>query len=167
MLKEVKRDFSYYVFSFFIISTSMWIMEMIYSLVIRSKLINPGVLFGPWCPIYGTGYLFCLLFINKKDNKILNFIKMFIILGLVEYITSYLVEVIINKLVWDYSIYALNINGRVCLHMSIIFAVIGYTIIYGIEPLMKKLYNHIDLKAKYISYIALIIFIFDIFISWF
>lgn len=167
MLKEVKRDFSYYAFSFFIISAGMWIMEILYSLIIRSKLVNPGVLFGPWCPIYGTGYLFCLIFIRKKDNKVLNFIKIFIVLGLVEYITSYLVEVITNRLVWDYSMYYLNINGRVCLHMSIIFAVIGYTIIYGIEPLMKKLYDRIGPKAKYISCIALILFICDIIASSF
>lgn len=165
MFSSIKRDFNYYVFSFFVVSIGMWILEILYSFIIRYKLVNPGFLFGPWCPIYGTGFLFCLLFINKKDNCILNFIKIFIVLGLVEFITSYLVELFTNKLIWNYSDYYFNINGRVCLHMTIIFAVIGYTIIYGIEPMMKKLYNRV--KVKYISYVALILFICDIIASCF
>lgn len=166
MLKEVKRDWSYYVFSFLIVSMGMWFLELLYSLVMRFKLVNPGFLYGPWCPIYGTGFIFCILLINKKHNRIYNFFKMFIILSLVEYITSVLLEYIFDMIIWDYTVFPFDINGRVCLHMSIIFALLGDIIIYHVEPILKNLYKCFKKTIKPIIFVLLFIFLIDVGVSW-
>ena len=59
-----KKGFCYYLYVFFSISIFAWLLEILYSLIFRSKLVSPGVLIGPWCPIYGTCGLLFFIFTN-------------------------------------------------------------------------------------------------------
>lgn len=167
MLKFVKRYFDYIIFSFFFISISAWFLEIIYSLVVRSKFVLPGCISGPWCPIYGVCFLVLLLLVNNKDNRIKNIIKIFLIVTIIEYISSYISGEIFNNVIWDYSGKFLDINGRVCLEMSLIFTIMGYIMLYYIEPWIRRLYIYIGYKVKMINLILASIFIIDILVNIF
>ena len=161
----MKKDFLYYVFSFLIVAIIMWVPEMLYSLMFRFKLVNPGVLYGPWVPIYGVGYLFCLMLVDKKKSKIYNFFKFAIIGTIIELITSFILSGIFGVTVWDYSRYPLNFVGRIALHTSLMFGFAGYIFIYKLEPLFSKLYTHLGESGRRITICLMCLFILDLILT--
>lgn len=152
----------YLLFCFFISSILAWVLEMFYSIIFRKKFVTPGVLYGPWCPIYGVTFIFLLLLINKKEKRIQNFFKIFIMAVIIEYFSSYISDKVFGRVIWNYSNYLFNIEGRVCLHMSLLFSMMGYFIMYYVEPLFKKIYNVLSSEIVIFNIELLILFIFDI-----
>lgn len=165
MIKYVKYNYKYILFLFFFISIFAWGLELLYSTIINNNFSSPGVLFGPWCPIYGITAVFLILFIDIKDKKIHNFFKIFVVAVIIEYISSFLSEKIFNKIIWDYSEFLFNINGRVCLQMSSIFSLLGFIVIYYIEPALKKFYIKLDYETDLINLEFLLLFICDIILT--
>lgn len=163
----IKRYFDYLIFSFFTVSICAWLAEILYSLIVRSKLVLPGTLSGPWCPIYGVTFLLLLLLVDNKDNRLYNFIKIFIIASITEYVSSYISGEIFNNVIWDYSDRFLNINGRICLEMSLIFSILGYFMMYFLEPVLRRIYISIGRKVKIINIICISLFLLDILINIF
>ncbi|MDD6878883.1 MAG: putative ABC transporter permease [bacterium] len=168
-MKEAKGA-SYYLFSFFTVSMVAWFFEILYSLIFRSKLVFPGVLLGPWCPIYGVACLILFLLTDKKDYIILNFIKVFLVSAIVEYCISYVSEIFFHRRIWNYSNYFLNINGRICLSMTIMFTLGGLIWIYIIEPKLYKKFINNKRLFSILSFICLITIILDyaynVFFKW-
>ena len=167
MIKFVRRYYEYIIFSFFMVSISTWLLEIFYSLFFRGKLVLPGTLTGPWCPIYGTTFVLLLLFIHLKDHKLLNFIKIFLIATIVEYVSSYISGEIFHHVIWDYSARPFNINGRVCLEMSLLFSAMGYFMMYYLEPSLRRIYIHLGDRTKIWNLIFIIGFFSDILINIF
>ena len=165
-----KKGFCYYLYIFFSISIFAWILEILYSLIFRSKLVSPGVLIGPWCPIYGTCGLLFFIFTKKEDMLMLNFTKIFLAAAFIEYLFSYISEKLYNHIIWNYSKYMFNINGRICLHMTLLFTVMGLIFMYVIEPFLRKKYKSMEKVLNIVSVILLVLFILDwgvnIFYKW-
>lgn len=108
---------------------------MIFCYVIDKETANRGFLFGPYCPIYGTGGLIiAYTLIPFRENVLLIFILSIVISSVLEYFTSYILERLFNEKWWDYSNRRFNIQGRVCLGNSIIFGLMGVATIYIIHP---------------------------------
>lgn len=164
-MKYIKYNYKYMLFTFFLISIFAWGLELSYSCIINNKFRLPGVLFGPWCPIYGFTALILMLLVNEKDKMVHNFFKIFVVAMIVEYISSFISEKVFNRIIWDYSKFALNINGRVCIQMSIIFSVLGLLFIYDIKPLIKRIYDGLGFKIKLINLEFLFLFICDIILT--
>ena len=164
-MKYIKDNYKYLTFCFFVISILGWILELLYSLFLRGKLVNPGVLTGPWCQIYGVCFLLIIILVKKNHNKIYNIFKIFLIASLLEYISSYISDVFFNHIIWEYSNYPLNINGRICLHMSLIFTLFGYIMIYVINPFLSKIYLKNKITYNKISLILSILFCLDIILN--
>ena len=51
-----------YILFFFVFSFIGWVWEVCLVLVQTGKLVNRGVLFGPWLPIYGVGCTIIIVF---------------------------------------------------------------------------------------------------------
>ncbi len=166
-IKFNKFNFQYMLFTFFLISIFCFFLEILYSLIFKSKFVIPGVLYGPWCPIYGITFVFLLLLIDKREKKQHNLFKIYLTSVLMEYLASLISDKIFGKIIWDYSNYFFNINGRVCLHMSILFTLLAYLAFYYIEPLIKKLYNFLGKKVYIINIELLCLFIFDLYLKLF
>lgn len=167
MIKFTKRYWKYIIFSFFCISISAWILEILYSLILRHRFVLPGTLSGPWCPVYGTTFLALLFFINKKDNRIYNLIKIFVIATIVEYVASFISDEIFHHIIWNYHNYFLNINGRVCFEMTSLFTILGYFAMYYVEPKLRRISIQLDDKLKIIDMILVSMFLLDILINIF
>lgn len=143
--KENLEKIKFYFFVFIIMSICGWIMELIYSSITLHRLNIPGFLYGPWCPIYGTGAVIIMALCEDK-NIFKKIGKIFILTTFLEYIVSVLLEMIVGIKWWDYSSEFLNINGRVCLLYSIYWVAIGLIILKYIKPWFKKVYNKIKSK---------------------
>ena len=143
--KENLEKIEFYFFVFIIMSICGWIMELIYSSITLHRLNIPGFLYGPWCPIYGTGAVIIMAFCDDK-NIFKKIGKIFVLTTILEYIVSVLLELIVGIKWWNYSNEFLNINGRVCLLYSVYWTVIGLIILKSIKPWFKKMYNKIKSK---------------------
>ena len=153
----------YYINYFFILS---FIGHIIESIVVKS---NSGILFGWWTPIYGIGSIIILL-INKFINKlhvntllkvILLFINCSLALTIIEAIGGYLIEYIFKITFWDYTSYKFNIGKYIALEMAIIWG-ISSIILICFKPLLDKIISKIP---KYFTYMLIIIFILDLFLT--
>jgi uncharacterized membrane protein len=138
---------------------------------------NRGVLFGPYCPIYGVGALTFILCCNKLktktliSNKVLNEIikialTFLICMGvatLIELLASYILEFFTGKWLWmTYVNYKYNFQGRIALSTSVRFGIGGLVFIYLVQPLLDKLVGKCNKKMiAIISIILLIIVIID------
>ncbi|MBR2991754.1 MAG: DUF975 family protein [Clostridiales bacterium] len=155
-------------FMFFIFSFVGWAWELFYYFLMKGKLINRGVLHGPWLPIYGFGGVFILLLLNVFRKRPFVFTIMTMVLcGSVEYYTGVALEYFLHQKWWDYSGYFLNINGRICAEGLFVFAVAGVSFTYVFAPLLDNLIRKINkhiLRWFCIALCALIIF--DTIYTW-
>lgn len=153
---------------FIIYSILGWIIEVIAVSIKSKQLVNRGFLIGPYCPIYGSGGVMMVLLLQKYvEDPLVVFILAMVICSLLEYITSYIMELVFKARWWDYSDKKFNLNGRICLSNMIAFGVLGVMLIYFVNPIVtSKLYslqyNHIYI----ITAILVIILTIDMSISF-
>lgn len=164
---NVYQKILYLAFLFFIASFVGGLLESFYLWFLFGNFKIGGFMYGPWKPIYGFG---CLLiyFITQKNNKnkSLIFLNCMIICSLFEYASSLILEVIFDKIWWDYSDNFFNINGRICLLNSLIWGIMGLAFYDYVEPFMKKLFQKIHIKKMVIFlFILFSFFLIDIVFS--
>ena len=122
------------------------------------------MLHGPWLPIYGVGGTLVLIFLNKlRDKPAVQFISIIIICGIVEYFTSYFLEIAHNgEKWWDYSGYFLNLNGRICAEGLLVFGLAGMAAVYAIAPAIDDIIKKMNSRVVVtISIVLSSIFILD------
>ncbi|MCI8272910.1 MAG: putative ABC transporter permease [Clostridia bacterium] len=175
MIIEIEQ----YIALFFIYSFAGWLMESVGESVkgflgiaaeentSKKRFVNRGFLIGPYCPIYGAGVLLITILLEKYNNDIwIIFFMSLLICGILEYMTSYLMEKLFKARWWDYSTKKFNINGRICLETLIPFGLAGTFIIYIANPFFLKYIEMLPNIVMHIFTISfLIIYITDMIIS--
>lgn len=139
-----------YFFYFIIYAFLGYLCEVIYVSIGTRKLTNRGYLYGPICPIYGYGaviILLCLKPVYDLGMWYLVFLLGILLTSVLEYLTSYVMEMIFHMRWWDYSDYKFNINGRVCLKNSLLFGALVMLVFYVIQPGVDFILDKITSKA--------------------
>ena len=132
---------------FFLYSFFGWVMETVLCSVKERRFVNRGFLNGPVCPIYGCGVLLMLLALVPVRNGIphpLAALPVVYVLGTVlasavEYVTSWAMEKLFHARWWDYSHFRFNLNGRICLSISLIWGALATGFLYLVQPLLERL----------------------------
>lgn len=157
-----------YIALFFIYSFLGWLMETVGDTIRKKKFVNRGFLIGPYCPIYGAGVLLITILLAKYNDDIwITFFMSLLICGILEYMTSYIMEKIFKARWWDYSQRKFNINGRICLETLIPFGIAGIFIIYVANPFLLKYINMIpDTVMHVLIGTLLVIYIVDLIVSF-
>ncbi|MDD3453727.1 MAG: putative ABC transporter permease [Bacilli bacterium] len=157
-----------YILLFLLYSITGWIVEVINAIYWNKKFINRGFLIGPYCPIYGFGSILMILFLYKYiDDYIVIFVMCVVICGILEYVTSFLMEKIFKTRWWDYSNKKFNINGRICLETLVLFGIGGLLIMYIINPIYVNIINIFSFNTiKIISIVGALLFIADVIVSF-
>lgn len=173
--KKVKKGIFGYSFwqilEYFIVYSILgYVIETLYGLLTKGVIESrQSMLYGPFCCIYGLGAI-CLLCIPKsaKKNNWTLFIAGFIIGSVVEYIISWVGEVIFNIKWWDYSNFPLNINGRVCVYFSIFWGILTICLNKVINPTVDKVLGKVPIKILHVLTVIIMVFMaFDFIISSF
>ena len=152
-----------------------WLYEVFLEVVVYQwGFTNRGVLFGPYCPVYGVGAITFLLcfgkLMRKKDNRTLNIVKpLLIFLGcmavatLIELVTSYILEAATGAWPWQtYADYKYNFQARIALSTSIRFGLGGTFFLYIVQPFFDWLLKKPSRKAvSIIAFTVLMIVIID------
>ena len=142
--KEKQWQLEKIVSYFFIYAFIGWVIEEVLFLILYKEFVYRGFLYLPILPIYGFGAVFVTILFPDKDYEI---ISIFVIGGLIctfiEYITSYALDKFLNLSLWDYSSLMYNLNGRVSLFSSILFALGCVFIVKVLNPFFEKKLNKI------------------------
>ena len=166
----MKKEFIQKHFIYFMLYAILgWIYEVFLEVVVyRWGFSNRGVLFGPYCPVYGFGALAFIFtvypFIKKKNIKKKLFLIPIVFLlcmgiaTLIELITSYLCEFFLGSWPWQtYANYKYNFQARIALSPSIRFGIGGVVFLYLIQPLYEKLLEKLGSKKVNIIFIILLL----------
>lgn len=150
------------VFWYFIIFSIIGlIIETAYCYITAGTLESrKGLIWGPFCPVYGVSASVLLIFLNKYKNKniIWIFICGFITGSIAEYILSYILESIYGMRFWNYGYAKLNLNGRICLLYSTYWGILSIVLLKFIKPHIDKLIEKIPSRPRNIIEIALFIY---------
>lgn len=149
---------------FIIYSVLGYIIETIFGIVTKGVWESrQSFLYGPFCGIYGLGATIMIITLykfSKQYNTL--FIVGFIIGSVIEYLVSWIGELILHVKWWDYSTYPLNINGRICVYFSFFWGFLAIYLICSANPKVDRFINWIKSKfsIKTLKIVTLIITIF-------
>jgi len=137
-------------FSFF--SFLGWIVESVYRSYREKRFVNSGFLYGPFVPIYGFGSLIIYFFSN-----IIGFLPFYqeviiyaVLVTLLEFFSSLILEKIFSIKLWDYSDEPFNINGRICLKFSLFWVgLVAFYLIF-LQNNVIKIIKIIPFNYKFI-----------------
>ena len=128
-----------------------WVWESIYCSAKEKKWADRGFLFGPICPIYGscvvvTSAVFSRFeFLSSPDFPIWGiFIICYIGSAIAEFGTSWILEKRFHARWWDYSTMPLNIQGRICVPVSIAFGLAGVAIVKYLIPVIEGMHSVVN-----------------------
>lgn len=146
------------VLEFVIYSFIGWLYEEICELVLFGKFSDRGFLTLPVCVIYGFFTIIILKLFNKKSSKPVNvFFISLILVTAMEYISGLVIECVLGKPLWDYSMWIYNFQGRVSLISSLIFAFACTTLVFVVHPALYDFFTK-RIKGK-ITHILSVVFV--------
>lgn len=127
---------------FFVGSIVGVLVERIWCMV-RYGFYEPRVaaLYGPFNPVYGIGAAVLTLALYRFRNRspLLSFVFGAVVGSAVEYMCSWVQEVVFGSASWDYSMHPFNLNGRICLLYSVYWGILGVLWIKELYPRMARL----------------------------
>ena len=149
---------------FIIYSVLGYIIETIYGMITKGVWESrQSFLYGPFCGIYGLGAVVMIICLHKFPRKFNTlFIGGFIVGSIVEYVVSFVGEMLLGVKWWDYSNMPLNINGRICVYFSVFWGFLGIYLIASLNPKVDKIIDWI--KSKFKTYKGLKTFVMTVFI---
>jgi len=129
---------------FIIYSFVGWVFEVIVAIFSSRKLTNRGFLVGPICPIYGVGAILISLLLGNVENVAAIFCVSMVGAATLEYFTSWAMEKLFHVRWWDYTNMPFNLNGRICLHASVAFGILGVLIVRYVNPFLLGVINQLS-----------------------
>lgn len=134
-----------YGYAFFVLYSFLgWICESTYVSIPKGYFVNRGFFYGPYIPIYGFGALIAVyILLPYVSNPIAVFLLGAILCTILEYVTSWIMEVLFHMRWWDYSNKKWNIKGRVCLLNTVLFGIMSTVVVYIVHPAIQDIFMHI------------------------
>ena len=141
---ENKTTYPEIFFLFFAGSVVGFFLEGIWRVIRTGAWENhSATVYGPFCIIYGVGAA-ALYWLSGKLDDIPLWEQFLIYAGTgaaVEYLGSLLQERFFGSISWDYTGRLLNINGRICLSMTLMWGMLGIMFSLMVCPLINRLFD--------------------------
>ena len=164
-----------YFLAFILFSVVGWIYETVMYVFRDKTAVKRGFLFGPLCPIYGSGAVLSSVVLYGRISNyfaqfgdVWHFVALFflgmILCTVLEYITGYVLEKAFHTRWWDYSYKTFQFKGRICLTSSLGFGLGVAILIKYVQPYIFFVFDQIIPPApKYIvAFILYSILIVDV-----
>lgn len=132
---------------FVIFSFVGWIYECTYCTCRGGHWQNRGFLYGPVCPIYGSGVVLALVVFHlmppMPSGEAYPIWEIFLVCAagsaVLEFVTSWVLEKCFHALWWDYSSVPFNIQGRICPPATCGFGIAGVFVVRFLIPFLEGL----------------------------
>ena len=148
------------ILQFFIFGFAGWCMEVVLKYRQFHRFINRGFLTGPILPIYGFGVILITLVVGNlasvESGVVMTFALSFVICGVVEYLTSFVLEKIFHARWWDYSQKPMNLHGRVWIGNLVLFGLAGVAIIHIVNPVLFPALDRIPVNVRRTTAVVLL-----------
>ena len=125
---------------FFAYSFLGWVLETAAAAVKQKKFVNRGLINGPFCIIYGTASVLMSIGLHEVDVLWL-FLGSMIYATSLEWIAGHLIERYYHERWWDYSKHRWNLDGYVCLTMSLVWGILGFACVKWANWLLVSVYD--------------------------
>lgn len=131
------------------------------------EFVNRGFMNGPFCPIYGTGASAIYLFLTPLQNHpAAVFFGGMLLATVIEYVTSFVMEKLFHARWWDYSEKKYNLQGRVCLSISLCWGGLSLIMLHVFQPVVLRLVDQISYNAgRWLGMGIILYFVIDVFIT--
>lgn len=171
MLENKKNHFAagmnfYKLFWIFFIGCFLGVViETLWCLITRFHYESRvGLIYGPFNLVYGFGTLAMAVSLHwmrrKRDLVIL--VGGVIIGSIIEYICSFIQEIMFGTVSWNYEAFPFNINGRINLLYSLFWGILAILWIKVLYPMLTKAIMKIPNRiGKQLTWILLIFMIFN------
>lgn len=123
------------------ISVGGWVWETIYCSIVERRPVRRGFLFGPACPIYGTGAIAVYVLLGHLESPVAVFVAGALLATVIEYATGRVLEERFGKRWWDYTGWPLNYRGLICPIASAVFGVFSVLVVFVIEPSLMAFFS--------------------------
>lgn len=124
-----------FVYSFF-----GWVLESVNAAVRQRRFVNRGLINSPFCLIYGITAVGIAVF-GQELSGIWLFVGSAIFATVVEWIGGHLLEWICKEKWWDYSNVKWNLDGYVCLPISLLWGFLGFVTLKWGNGLLVRVYH--------------------------
>ena len=157
----------HYFFYFVIYSFLGWVLEGTYNLYSKGSFRKEGFMKGPFKPMYGFAPLVLVLARDWGVSFPLFLLLALIVPSAVEFISGWLLKTLFHRQWWDYSEMPYQLKGHICLRFSLYWWVLSVACIFGVQPLLERLYLQIEPAWTFILPLVAIYFIVDLlWTSW-
>lgn len=160
----------YKLFWLFLIGSFLGVVfEILWCLLTRFHYESRvGLIYGPFNLVYGFGAIAIALGLHwmRRKRKLSIFLGGVIIGTIIEYICSYVQELMFGSISWDYSCVPFNMNGRVFILYSFIWGLLAILWIKCIYPSLSAFLLKVPQKlGKMLTWILLVFMIFNTIMS--
>ncbi len=159
----MKIDILSIFFSFFLFSILGWMLEVSYRSVHEKRFVNPGLLRGPYLPLYGTGALILLVAVSllQGSHVLTKALAYFVLTTGLELGSGFIARYFFHADLWDYSNQRFNFRGHICPKFSLYWILLAFTFEYLISPRYQDLLVLLPaaIKGVFVTVIAPMMFI--------
>ncbi len=144
VVDEHEVDFFHLFWIFVIASFGGLVVETVVSYPIDGVWKNrAGLLWGPFSPIYGVGAVLMTAVLSRFRDKswVVTFLCAALIGGSFELFAGMFWEEAFGFVAWDYSDQFLNIRGKTCLGISLVWGLLGIIWMKALLPVVIQLIN--------------------------
>ncbi len=113
---------------FFLYSFLGWILETVFAAVKQKHFANRGLINGPFCIIYGiAGVAMSIVLTGLPVFWV--FVGSTLLATVIEWAAGHLIERLYHERWWDYSNIKWNMDGYICLLVSLFWGVLGVMVV--------------------------------------
>lgn len=108
-----------------------------------------GLVWGPFSPIYGFGAAFLTIVLNRfwHNHNVVIFTVAMIVGSVLEYVTSWGMEVLFGAVAWNYEGTFGSIDGRTNFVFGVMWGMLGLVWVRTALPFFKKAFATIDVET--------------------
>ena len=130
-------------------------------------VLRQGLLYGPLIPVYGIGAVIYEIIIPKMESPLKSFFYSMFLGAVVEYICSYVQEVLFGTISWDYHWVKINFNGRTSILHAFYWGLAGVIFYDIVHPWFNRIMTRPFTKRTIlVTGVTLTFILIDVFLSW-
>ena len=149
-------------FAFSLFAILGWMLEFSYRSKRDRHVVNPGLLRGPYLPLYGTGALLLIVAGTAlHGSSLITRILVYLVLTTsLELVSGFIAHYFFATSLWDYSDQRCNFRGHICLKFSIYWVLLAFAFEYLILPPFQDLLVFLppDIKVFFVVAVLLVMF---------
>lgn len=146
-VEDKKRSLVEMVYIFLICAMIGWVVEVCFVYATFGRFSDRGMLFGPFCSIYGFGAIILyLLFYNLKPSKVnipYAFFTSAVFMGTFELLSGLLLKYVFNIEMWNYRGSFLVILDYTTVPILIGWGILGTCYIFFMQPFILKIISFV------------------------